>query len=138
MCKKYKPTYQNGFCYCLGRFLQLLAIFLHVGVHVTKWCTTSENDPFTETQNRNIDKPFTIYCVVIKAHNHMWYQVYSKTSLTDHLHKSAALLYRSLYFGPKRSPVQIFYLRKPTQLYMDHLKSVRWSVDSERFYCICY
>ena len=37
-----------------------------------------------------------------------------KTTLTDHLHRSTTPLYRSLYFGPKRSPIQIFYLPKPT------------------------
>ena len=38
--------------------------------------------------------------------------IYSKTSLTDHLHRSTTPLYQSLYFGPKWSPIQIFVLPK--------------------------
>ena len=33
---------------------------------------------------------------------------YSKTSLIDHLPRSTTPLYRSLYFGPKLSPTEIF------------------------------
>ena len=39
---------------------------------------------------------------------------YSKTSLPDRLHRSTTPLYRSLYFGPKPSPIQIFWFSKPT------------------------
>ena len=34
--------------------------------------------------------------------------IYSKTFLTDHIHRSTISLYRSLYSGPNRSPIQIF------------------------------
>ena len=36
---------------------------------------------------------------------HMY--IYSKTSLTDYLHRSNTPLYRSVYFGLKPSPIQI-------------------------------
>ena len=38
--------------------------------------------------------------------------VYSKASLTDHLHRPTTPLYRSLYVGPKLSSMQIFELLK--------------------------
>ena len=44
----------------------------------------------------------TIYIYIVSV-----YTIYSKTSLTDHLHRSNTALYRSLYFGLKRSPMYI-------------------------------
>ena len=39
---------------------------------------------------------------------------YNKTSLTTHLHRATTHLYRSPYYGPKPSPIQIIKLPKPT------------------------
>ena len=40
--------------------------------------------------------------------------IYSETSLNNHHHRSTTPLYRSLYFGPRQSSMQIFYLPNPT------------------------
>ena len=47
-------------------------------------------------------------------HIYIYIYIYSKTSLTDHLHRSSTPLYWSLYFGPKRLPIQIFLLHELT------------------------
>ena len=44
---------------------------------------------------------------------------YSKTSLTDNLHRSTAPVYRSLYLDPKRSPIH--HCNDILILYTDHI-----------------
>ena len=66
--------------------------------------------------------------------------VYSKTSLTDHIHTSTTPLYRSLYFGPKR---KILYLPKQTTSLNGPLKvspidgQFREVLLIQTYFCIC-
>ena len=62
------------------------------------------------------------------------FSIYSRTSLTNHLHRSTTPLYRSLYLGPNRSIVGISLIRPSPE--MDYLRLVPWSVDLEIFDCI--
>ena len=50
------------------------------------------------------------YCQHVKSQQ----TIYSKTPLTDHLHRSTIALHRSHYLGPKRSHITIFELLKST------------------------
>ena len=67
--------------------------------------------------------------------------IYSKTSLTDYLHIP---LYWLLYLGPIQYHcndiviynIIVMYLPKPTTSLNGQVKSVPWSIDLERFYCI--
>ena len=45
---------------------------------------------------------------------HVYVQLRSKISLTDHPQKSITSIYHLLYLGPRRSPITIFRLPKPT------------------------
>ena len=47
---------------------------------------------------------------------------YSKTFLTDPLHRSTIPLNQSLYFGAKQSPIQILELLKPVTSLNEPLK----------------
>ena len=64
---------------------------------------------------------------------------YSKASLTEHIHRSS---FRSLYLGPKQLPKQYHCNKYSNSLNgppskVDHSKFVPWSVELERFYCMC-
>ena len=85
------------------------------GVRLNMAAPLLQNHPPTHTHTHTHSTGCLCKCLA------RTYTVYSKTSPTDHLHKSTTPLYRSLYLGPKQSPIQYQYnailtvqLPKPT------------------------
>ena len=64
----------------------------------------------THQRGRRRGAPALYYIQVTHTHTHTHSQntgIYRQTSLTDQHHRSTTLLFRSLYFGPKRPDIQI-------------------------------